>query len=77
MRRLSVPNRISLLALVTLLQAVPIAACPVCNTETGQQVRAGIFGENFTKNLLSIAAPIPLLLLSALAIPNWLAKDKS
>jgi hypothetical protein len=35
----------------------PLLACPVCNSETGQAVRAGIFDENFTTNLFLLIAP--------------------
>ncbi len=38
-------------------------ACPVCNTETGRQVRAGIFGEDFWSTLAAVLSPFPVLLL--------------
>jgi hypothetical protein len=34
-------------------------ACPLCHTPTGQQVRAGIFGAGFLRNVLFSAAPFP------------------
>jgi hypothetical protein len=43
------------------------AACPLCNTETGQQVRAGIFGEDFWSTLLVVLSPFPVLLLAIAA----------
>jgi uncharacterized BrkB/YihY/UPF0761 family membrane protein len=46
------------------------SACPMCNTETGQQVRAGIFDENFWTTLAVIVAPFPVLLL-AIAIYHY------
>ena len=52
------------------------AACPVCNTETGQQVREGIFGEGFVQNVFAVAAPIPILLGMALALSHWLGKEE-
>jgi len=39
------------------------SACPICNTETGQQVRAGIFGNDFWSTLLDVISPFPVLLL--------------
>lgn len=40
-----------------------VAACPVCNTDTGRQVRAGIFDDHFLTTLLAVIAPFPILLL--------------
>lgn len=46
-----------------LLANVEIAqACPVCDTGTGRQVRAGLFGPDFGRNLLATAAPFPVFL---------------
>ena len=50
------------LTFILLTTASNLVACPVCNTETGKQVREGIFGPNFYKNVLVIAAPFPLVL---------------
>jgi hypothetical protein len=33
------------------------AACPLCHTQTGEQVRAGIFNSNFGLNLMAMALP--------------------
>jgi hypothetical protein len=38
------------------------AACPVCNTETGEQVRALAFGPDFLRHLAATLAPAPILL---------------
>ena len=38
-------------------------ACTVCNSETGQQVRAGIFGDEFWTTLVGVVAPFPVLLI--------------
>ena len=43
-------------------------ACPVCHTETGQQVRAGIFDEHFGRNLVLTLLPFPVLAVIAAAI---------
>lgn len=65
------------MALLALLAGLgSVTACPVCDTETGQQVRAEIFGQSFGRNLLAVIAPVPLLLLSAYGVANWLGKDE-
>lgn len=41
----------------------PVAsACPICQSETGKQVRAGIFDENFAFNLFGSLLPFPIFL---------------
>lgn len=42
---------------------VSLLACTVCDSETGTQVRAAIFDENFVVTLASVAAPFPILVL--------------
>jgi hypothetical protein len=37
-------------------------ACPVCDTGTGEQVRAGILDENFGSTLLTVLLPFPIVL---------------
>ena len=37
-------------------------ACPVCDTGTGEQVRAGILDGNFGRTLLGVVLPFPILL---------------
>ena len=39
------------------------AACTVCNSETGQQVRAGIFGDEFWTTIVGVVAPFPAMLI--------------
>ena len=56
-----------LLAIVTciVVQGVVTSAvlgCPVCDTGTGDQVRAGILDENFGRTLLAVLLPFPILL---------------
>ena len=46
-----------------LILAAPLHACPICDTGTGQQVRAGIFDENFWGTLIAVIAPFPVLIL--------------
>lgn len=43
-------------------------ACPVCQTENGRQVRAGIFNEDFGSNLLATLLPFPVVLGIAAAL---------
>lgn len=48
-------------------------ACPLCNTETGKQVRDGIFGNDFWTTPLIVASPFPILLLATAAYHfDWL-----
>ena len=42
-----------------LARAAP--ACPVCDGETGERVRAGIFDEHFARNLLAVVLPFPVV----------------
>jgi hypothetical protein len=53
-------------ACATLLPLVA-AACPLCDTETGQQVRAGIFNDEFWRTLFVVISPFPILLLAIAA----------
>ena len=48
--------------------AAPVAACPVCDTATGEQVRAGILDEDFAFNVLAMLLPFPILIGIAAAI---------
>ena len=50
-------------AQVFCLMSLPsfMTACPLCHTQTGQQVRAGIFDGRFPIRLLLTAAPFPVL----------------
>ena len=38
------------------------SACPLCHTQTGEQVRASICNNRLVFNLLAIAAPFPVFL---------------
>jgi len=48
--------------LFVLLGSRAAFACPLCHTETGKQVRAGIFGPDFGYNLLVTIIPFVVLL---------------
>lgn len=47
---------------VAIVLAVPAFACPVCATDTGQQVRQGIFDDRFWVNVLLILLPFPVFI---------------
>lgn len=71
-------NSISL----ALLLAPSLAfACTVCDSDTGQQVRAGIFGDDFWTTLLAVASPFPVLLSGIAAyhygIPNFWSRSNT
>jgi hypothetical protein len=58
-------NRIARFVLTFLALAVwipPVSACPLCESETGQQVREGIFNDDFGVNLLVTLLPFPVLI---------------
>ena len=45
-----------------ILGASPVWACPLCKSETGERVRAGIFGADFGSNLAVTLLPFPIFL---------------
>lgn len=47
---------------IPLLSACRALACPFCESETGQQVRAGIFNDQFWANVVLTLLPFPILL---------------
>ena len=55
-------NPIIMSVLAVLAAASTAIACPVCDTDTGQQVRAGILDENFGSTLVTVLLPFPILL---------------
>jgi hypothetical protein len=46
-----------------LLVADEARACPFCESATAEQVRAGLFDENFIYNFAAVLLPFPVLLL--------------
>lgn len=44
-------------------------ACTVCDTELGEQIRAGIFDSHFWPTLAAVLAPFPILLVAAALVP--------
>lgn len=62
----------------TMLGASLAAACPVCGSETGQQVRAGLFNSDLGVNLLATCLPFALLLGVAAAVHvGWPGRRRS
>ena len=61
-------RHLTAVAILTLTLSAPAGACPICNTGTGRQVRAGIFGDDFGRTLLAVALPFPVLLAVVAAI---------
>lgn len=56
-----------LVAAILLLVPAAAPACPLCDSATGQQVRAGIFDNDFWSTLLVVISPFPVLLLALAA----------
>jgi hypothetical protein len=43
-------------------------ACPFCNTDTGIEVNAKIFDDDFVANVATIVSPFPILLACVFAV---------
>jgi hypothetical protein len=56
------------LLVAIILGAGPSAACPLCHTETGEAVRAGIFNSQFLPTALAVLSPFPLILAVVVAL---------
>jgi hypothetical protein len=54
------PGRIAAAVLI-LTPGVATNACPVCDSEQGRQVRAGVFDEGFAHNTLETIAAFPVV----------------
>ena len=48
-------------AATVLLTASLAVACPLCESATGREVRAGIFDKHFAATLLAVLLPFPVL----------------
>ncbi len=48
---------------VALALPIAVVACPICSSPIGQQVRTGIFGDNFWRTLAAVVSPFPVLLI--------------
>lgn len=51
-----------LILLVAVSSPTAARACPVCDQETGRQVRAGIFDQSFGLNLIATVIPFAIFL---------------
>ena len=71
-------RRVCCVGSMVLASIVPASACTVCDSGTGRQVRAGIFGDEFWTTLVGVIAPFPVLLTVIAAyhygIPDWWAR---
>ena len=69
------PLSLPAIAAAVLLGARTLSACPVCNSGTGREVRDGIFGPDFGRNVALTALPFPIFLGIAAAVyygpPPW------
>jgi hypothetical protein len=51
-------------------------ACPLCHSELGEQVRAGIFGATFFTDLLAVLSPFPVLAAVLIALDRiWRSRE--
>jgi uncharacterized membrane protein len=53
-----------------------LIGCPVCSTELGEQVRAGIFGVDFGFNLFAVILPFAVLALAIVALDRAVARTE-
>lgn len=53
------------------------AACPVCETETGRQIRQGIFDASFPRYLLVTLLPFAVVTVAVVLIPRLLREGKA
>lgn len=62
------------LAVLVVLWSASAEACTICDSPTGQQVRAGILDGRFALTWLEVIAPFPLLAL-LLGVIQWSLRD--
>jgi hypothetical protein len=67
------PWRIAAMVAASVLAAASGWACPLCLTDTGEAVRATIFGPGFWPNVLVAMAPFPVVILLARAAERLIA----
>jgi len=55
-----------------LFAAAPVGACPVCDSDIGREVRAGIVDGDFARNVLATVLPFAVVLGGVAAFHfNW------
>lgn len=59
---MKVLSRLVILASLAVLGADAVRACPLCRSETGERVRAGILNDDFAYHLLVTFLPFPVFL---------------
>lgn len=52
-------------------------ACPVCETDTGRQIRAGIFDDSFPRYLAISVLPFAVVTLAVVLVPRLLRERKA
>ncbi len=70
--------RMLAMAAMMVLGPAPVWACPLCKSETGERVRAGIFNADFGYNLVVTLLPFAVFLTIVATIHHGLpwAKDR-
>lgn len=67
--------RCSVTAAAVWLWPATLWACPLCESSTGEQVRAGIFSAEFASHLIALLLPFPVLVgivaLIYFGLPPW------
>lgn len=63
-----------LFPIIFFVMPAAVMACPICDTPTGEQVRAGIFGAGFLSTLFAVLLPFPVLLVAVLLINHALSE---
>lgn len=61
--------RCFLLGCVLLPGAASARACTVCHSTGGRALRAALFDGHFLHTMLLVMAPVPVLILAAVALP--------
>jgi hypothetical protein len=70
------PKVVKVVALVAFIWALgsPALACPFCESDTAEKVRAGIFNSDFVYHLGVSFAPFPVLIAILFLIYYWPAR---
>jgi hypothetical protein len=77
-KRITLRFRCAVVTFSTALISSTAWACTVCDSETSQQVRAGILGDDFWTTFVGVIAPFPVLLILVAVyhygVPNFAAR---